>query len=215
MVTRFLFGAIRAQQVVSPDYRCVSPDPFSVLGVRPGASREEILAAYRKAALRSHPDQGGDAELFNQVRSAYLLLSDDERRSEFEERRRAEEDLVEVRITPAMARVGATVRVPLPRWVVCEICDGVGIAEKRRRTCPECDGSGHREAEVHTHRFVLPCGKCRGTGYLGPHCPECTFGRKLVSLRRKVRLPAGVRNGQAFKLDGRPAFKVKIVEPRY
>jgi hypothetical protein len=32
------------------------PDPWSVLGVRPDASVEEIKRAYRQGALRTHPD---------------------------------------------------------------------------------------------------------------------------------------------------------------
>src|SRR3954447_21455204 len=36
-------------------------DPFSVLGVAPGASPGEVSAAYREQAKRWHPDRGGGA----------------------------------------------------------------------------------------------------------------------------------------------------------
>jgi curved DNA-binding protein CbpA len=36
-------------------------DPFSVLGVAPGASADEVAAAYRDLAKAWHPDRRGDA----------------------------------------------------------------------------------------------------------------------------------------------------------
>lgn len=48
--------------------------PHEVLGVRPDASVEEIRKAYRKAAMRTHPDKTGnpaDAEEFHKVKRAY------------------------------------------------------------------------------------------------------------------------------------------------
>jgi hypothetical protein len=54
-----------------------NPSPQSshaVLGVEPGASLQEIRAAYRRRALETHPDQGGDAEAFRAVQAAYERL---------------------------------------------------------------------------------------------------------------------------------------------
>jgi DnaJ-like protein len=52
-------------------------DPFAVLGVQPGASREELQAAYRRAAKRWHPDRAGSAESerrMAEVNAAWELL---------------------------------------------------------------------------------------------------------------------------------------------
>ncbi len=61
--------------------RLLSTDPHSVLGVRPGASADEIKKAYRAEALRWHPDRHGPerraeaAARFKAASSAYDELS--------------------------------------------------------------------------------------------------------------------------------------------
>lgn len=45
--------------------------PFDVLRIDPGADEEEIKQAYRERAKETHPDQGGSAEEFLLVRTAY------------------------------------------------------------------------------------------------------------------------------------------------
>lgn len=47
-----------------------SPDWYEVLGVRPGASREEILSAYRRLSLACRPDASGDESLIRLVTAA-------------------------------------------------------------------------------------------------------------------------------------------------
>lgn len=42
-----------------------------VLGVKPEATKPEIINAYRALARTHHPDAGGDAETFKRLRSAY------------------------------------------------------------------------------------------------------------------------------------------------
>ncbi len=52
-------------------------DPFSVLGVKPGASSDEVSAAYRRLAKRWHPDRGGGPGTQQQmarINVAYDLL---------------------------------------------------------------------------------------------------------------------------------------------
>jgi hypothetical protein len=51
-------------------------DPFSVLGVAPGASPDEVAAAYRELAKAWHPDRRGEAgeERMAEINVAYELL---------------------------------------------------------------------------------------------------------------------------------------------
>ena len=42
-------------------------DPYQTLGVTPEATNEQIKFAYRRLALKSHPDKGGDSEMFKKM----------------------------------------------------------------------------------------------------------------------------------------------------
>lgn len=61
-------------------------DYYNVLGVAKSASQDEIKKAYRKLAHKHHPDKsGGDEEKFKEINSAYQILSDPEKRSQYDQ----------------------------------------------------------------------------------------------------------------------------------
>ncbi|MEC7828957.1 MAG: DnaJ C-terminal domain-containing protein [Actinomycetota bacterium] len=64
-------------------------DYYAVLGVSSTASPKEITKAYRKLARSHHPDaKGGNEERFKEVSAAYDVLGDDTKREEYDEARR-------------------------------------------------------------------------------------------------------------------------------
>ncbi|KAK7466934.1 Type I HSP40 co-chaperone [Stygiomarasmius scandens] len=64
----------------------VSTKFYDLLEVSPSASESELKKAYRKKALRLHPDKGGDPELFKEVTHAYEVLSDPDKRQIYDTR---------------------------------------------------------------------------------------------------------------------------------
>jgi curved DNA-binding protein CbpA len=69
-------------------------DPYEILGVSAGASREDIVRAYHRAAHDSHPDawpaDPQAAGRFQALTEAYDLLSDAGRRDEYDRTRARE-----------------------------------------------------------------------------------------------------------------------------
>lgn len=60
-------------------------DLYAVLGVPRDANKAAIRRAYRAKARRAHPDGGGSAEYFEQVKTAYDTLIDEARRRRYDE----------------------------------------------------------------------------------------------------------------------------------
>lgn len=59
-------------------------DYYNILGINKNASQEEIKKAFRKKSMETHPDRGGNEEEFRKVSEAYDILSDNDKRSEYD-----------------------------------------------------------------------------------------------------------------------------------
>lgn len=115
-------------------------DPYEVLGVARDATVQDIRTAYRKLALQLHPDKAGPerAQEFHEVRTAYAILNDEEKRKAYDKKGfdgLDVEDLVfEVdlssmgAVNTAMAamfsKLGAPIKTTLPPELLDEIGTG-------------------------------------------------------------------------------------------
>ncbi len=62
-------------------------DYYEILGISRNATKEEIKAAYRRLALQYHPDRNKSPEAeekFKEISEAYAVLSDDEKRAQYD-----------------------------------------------------------------------------------------------------------------------------------
>lgn len=64
----------------------MSKDYYKTLGIEKNASKEEIKKAFHKLAHKYHPDKsGGDEARFKEVNEAYQVLSDDQKRAQYDQ----------------------------------------------------------------------------------------------------------------------------------
>lgn len=60
-------------------------DHYTTLGVPRNATKDDIKKAYRRLAHQYHPDKGGDEARFKEVNEAYQVLSDDQKRAQYDQ----------------------------------------------------------------------------------------------------------------------------------
>ena len=62
----------------------MAKDYYQILGISRSASQDEIKKAYRKLAHQYHPDKGGDEKKFKEINEAYQILSNQEKKSQYD-----------------------------------------------------------------------------------------------------------------------------------
>ena len=60
------------------------PSLYETLGVSKSASLDDIKKAYRKLAVKHHPDKGGSEEKFKDISHAFTILSDPQKRRHYD-----------------------------------------------------------------------------------------------------------------------------------
>ena len=147
---------------------------YEILGVSKTATHDEIRKAYRKKAVKLHPDKGGSEEAFQELQQAYEVLSDDDKRKVYD--KYGEEGLKEGRggEGPGMdifdffngggARRGPRKTKSILQNLDVTLEDIYLGKEKyleisRKRVCTKCKGSGSKVSGANT-----TCSRCNGRG---------------------------------------------------
>src|SRR5690606_34437218 len=96
--------------------------------------------------------------------------------------------------------------VSLVSDVACDTCGGTGSRPGTApKICRQCRGRGVVDEDQGFFSFSSPCTACAGKGVVVVDpCPTCQ-GSGVGTRRRevKVRIPAGVDDGQRIRLKGR------------
>ncbi|NTW28504.1 MAG: molecular chaperone DnaJ [Coriobacteriia bacterium] len=58
---------------------------YDLLGIKKDATADEVKKAFRRLARKHHPDAGGDEEKFKEINEAYEVLSDAEKRAQYDQ----------------------------------------------------------------------------------------------------------------------------------
>jgi molecular chaperone DnaJ len=103
---------------------------------------------------------------------------------------------------------GVTTSVNVPQDVRCSNCRGSGAAPgTSTHTCPRCGGTGSLNDNQGLFSLSTVCPDCVGRGTLfDTPCPVCKGTGSEQKVRSvKVRIPAGVEDGQRIRVKGRGA----------
>jgi molecular chaperone DnaJ len=101
---------------------------------------------------------------------------------------------------------GVTTSVHLPTDAQCTTCHGSGAAPGTSPvTCERCHGRGVLDDDKGMFSLSTVCPACQGRGQrIETPCPSCHgTGREASSRSVRVRIPAGVENGQRIKVKGK------------
>ncbi len=113
----------------------------------------------------------------------------------------------EVEITLADVLTGTTRDIEFTRADVCDTCTGSGAAPGSEPVvCSTCGGHGVvvQAGLGGMFRMQTTCPNCRGRGKeIKDKCPDCKGrGRQGVTRKLEVKIPAGIRAGQAVRIAG-------------
>ena len=112
----------------------------------------------------------------------------------------------ELTLSFADAVHGVTTAVHLTSDAACETCKGSGSRPGTvPQTCTACNGRGVTDENQGFFSFSQPCRACGGRGrIITDPCPDCRgSGTRRRAREVKVRVPAGVDDGQRIRLKGR------------
>ena len=147
-------------------------DYYQVLGISKTATQDEIKAAYRKLALKYHPDRNPgnkeSEEKFKEAAEAYEILSDEQKRQQYDQfghegpqmggfgsggRRAKKTGLTpkdghdiqkEISISLEESFLGVTKNITYYHFVNCAVCKGKGAeAGSKISQCTQCQGTGN------------------------------------------------------------------------
>lgn len=115
---------------------------------------------------------------------------------------------IQVEITLEEASTGVEKTIQYHRNGKCEHCGGTGAEEKKVKECPKCHGTGRIQAQQRTPfgviQNVVECPDCHGSGKIPEKkCSHCHgSGVQKEKIEKKVKIPAGIDDGQKLKLSG-------------
>lgn len=193
-------------------------DPYEILDVAKDSGPAEWKRAYRRLAMRWHPDRNDHPEAterFKAINIAYERLTtgdlaeEGEAESAESEAPEPEESFAKaadirlnLEVSLEEAAAGCRKTVHYARGKDCPTCEGSGEAGLlKTRFCDACHGSG-RIHDAH-HRLVR-CDACDGRGLFKERiCPDCGgSGRESDDVSLKITVPPGMLAGDELRLAG-------------
>jgi molecular chaperone DnaJ len=175
-------------------------DYYEILGVSRSATEKDLKAAYRKLARKYHPDVNpGDKhaeEKFKEISAAFAVLSDPEKRARYD---RGGHAAFEPGFDPFQ---GATINFEdLGLGNLSDIFELFGGGGRRGRTARRAVAGEDLQLEM-----SLPFGDAIHGTTIETSIPRAIArgsGRVTVNETVKVRIPAGIDDGERIRIPGK------------
>lgn len=208
----------------------MSDNLYEILGVEKTATQDEIKANYRKLAKEHHPDIGGDEEKFKSISHAYNVLSDEEKRRNYDNgggqrmggnpfadvvnhfranfhRQQARGRDIRSDIVLSLEEIyrGVKKSIAYSHFVSCVGCAGTG---GETQSCDQCGGQGVRVQVIETPMGRMMnqqiCGKCQGSGsFISNPCSTCKGAGGVIRQDVvNIDIPEGISDGHSFVVNG-------------
>ena len=197
-------------------------NPYDVLGVDQDASKDDIKKAYKKLAMKNHPDKGGDPKKFQDITNAYEQLTKEQEMPSF-----GREDFFDhmdifshffggrggrpnkkvlkkvLKVNMKNVYQGTKKQISVTHEDVCQNCDV---------KCKACNGRGIRTVQISNimgnARIIqaaeVPCDKCINGRVAKPlnHCSVCNNTGKIKQEKVVVvDIPKGTPDNKVFNFE--------------
>ncbi|CAL9163446.1 unnamed protein product [Musa hybrid cultivar] len=180
------------------------PDYYEILGVAKSANQDELKQAYKKAAMKNHPDKVGDAEkvrpssISSELSQAYGVLSDPKKR-EIDDKYRKDALMGggDTSHNPFEICEHFFWRISRSRNVLCPKCIGYVVYQTygKSETCHSCQGRGLKivtrmlglgmiQQMQHTYEQYSSSGEIIGRK---DKCPRCK-GKKVIQEKKLLEV---------------------------
>ena len=182
-------------------------DYYDILGVSKNAGKDEIKKAYKRLALKYHPDSSGDKsteEKFKEISEAYAVLSDDEKKKVYDnyghagfDQRFSQEDIFRnVDFSSIFEDIFGD-ESPFGSNSMFDMF--FGGSRRRHRgndlkynlTIEFDDAVNGAERTIEVEKEVL-CDSCKGTGAESGNLARCTKCNGTGRFTRTQRTPFGI-----------------------
>ena len=194
-------------------------DYYKILNIDKNASKDEIKKSYRKLSKQYHPDVNPNGEqMFKDITEAYEVLSNDNKRREYDNprpsfsdffnqfnrqnvRRNVPRKKVVLNVTISDIYFGRKKDMTYQVGSPCNSCGGNGGESK---VCDNCGGSGHIQKTFGSgffrHVSTQQCNVCAGSGRITINpCYDCGGeGTKFKYENLTITVPYDAENGRGI-----------------